>query len=347
MTGTESTDASRDGEPPKAKKSRSGRNYARLEAFERVWLLLLWAVVIAVFGFLRPHTFLTVNTFSGMFGLNATLAVLALGLILILRVGDFDLSLAANLVVSSEVLGILNAEHHVSLLLSMVVAVLVGGAIGAVNAFIILKLKIDSFIATLGMGSVLSGIALWITSGGALTGLSQTLVDDVVIRRLFGISYEFYYSLVLMALLWYVFRYTAIGRRLLFVGKNREVARLSGVRVSRIRFGAFVVAGMIGALAGIIYSGTSGTTNPEAGLVYLLPAYAAAFLGATCIDIGDFNPVGTVVAVFFLVTGVQGLAILGVGNFVQDIFYGGALILSVAGSQYLARSKANRVLVAD
>jgi len=346
MLRSDSTDAPRSS-GPRVKKSHSARNYARLEAFERVWLLLVWVIVIAVFGGLRPHTFLTVNTFSGMFGLNATLAVLALGLILVLRVGDFDLSLAANLVVSSEVLGILNAEHHVSLLVSMVVAVLAGGFIGAVNAFIILKLKIDSFISTLGMGSVLSGIALWMTSGGALTGLSQTLVNDVVIRRLFGISYEFYYSLVLMVVLWYVFRYTAVGRRLLFVGKNREAARLSGVRVSRIRFGAFVVAGMIGALAGIIYAGTSGTTNPEAGLVYLLPAYAAAFLGATCIDIGDFNPIGTVVAVFFLVTGVQGLAILGVGNFVQDIFYGAALILSVAGSQYLARSKLRRVLVAD
>ena len=194
------------------------------------------------------------------------------------------------------------------------------------------------------MGSVLSGIGLWITGGTSLTGLSQALVNDVVIRRLFGISYEFYYALVLMMVLWYIFRYTAIGRRLMFVGKNREVARLSGVRVSRIRFGAFTVAGMFGAVAGIVYSGTSGTTNPSAGLVYLLPAYAAAFLGATCIDIGDFNPIGTVSAVFFLVTGVQGLAMLGVGNFVQDIFYGVALILSVAGSQYLARSKARRVI---
>ncbi len=328
----------------KIKKSSSSKKYARLDLLERVWLILVWALAIAVFGALRPHTFLTVTTFSGMFGLNATLAILALGLILVLRVGEFDLSIAANLVVSSEVMGILNAQHHVSLLLAMIVAIVVGGAIGAFNAFIILKFKIDSFIATLGMGSVLSGIALWITGGTALTGLSQALVNGVVIRRLFGISYEFYYSLVLMMVLWYVFRYTSIGRRLLFVGKNREVARLSGVHVSRIRFGAFTVAGMIGALAGIVYSGTSGTTNPSAGLVYLLPAYAAAFLGATCIDIGDFNPIGTVVAVFFLVTGVQGLAMLGVGNFVQDIFYGVALILSVAGSQYLARSKARRVI---
>jgi len=328
----------------KIKKSSTSKNYARMDLLERVWLLIVWAIVIAIFGGLRPHTFLTVTTFSGMFGLNSTLAILALGLIIVLRVGEFDLSIAANLVVSSEVMGILNVNHHVSLLISMIIAVLVGGAIGAFNALIILKLKIDSFIATLGMGSVLSGIGLWITGGTSLTGLSQALVNDVVVRRLFGISYEFYYALVLMMVLWYIFRYTAIGRRLLFVGKNREVARLSGVRVSRIRFGAFTVAGMFGAVAGIVYSGTSGTTNPSAGLVYLLPAYAAAFLGATCIDIGDFNPIGTVSAVFFLVTGVQGLAMLGVGNFVQDIFYGAALILSVAGSQYLARSKARRVI---
>jgi len=319
--------------------------YSYLETGERVWLLVVWVIVIAVFGGLRPHTFMTVNTFSGMFGLNATLAILALGLIIVLRVGDFDLSLAATLVVTSEVLGTLNAVDHMALVPAILLAILCGGLIGAVNAFLVLFLKIDSFIATLGMGSVLSGIALWITTGGELTGLSQNLVNGVVNQHLWGLSIEFYYSLILMVILWYVFRYTAIGRRMLFTGKNREVARLSGVRVSRVRAGAFIAGGMIAAVAGTIYAGTSGTTNPEAGLVYLLPAYAAAFLGATCIDIGDFNPIGTVVSVYFLVTGVTGLAILGVGNYVQDIFYGAALILSVAGSQYLARTKARRALV--
>lgn len=340
MTVTESI-----GMDQKASKRHRRDLYNYLETGERVWLLVVWVIVIAIFGGLRPHTFLTLNTFSGMFGLNATLAVLALALILILRVGDFDLSLAANLVVTSEVLGTLNAVDHMALVPAILIAVVCGGAIGAVNAFLVLFLKIDSFIATLGMGSILSGIALWITTGGELTGLSQNLVDAVVNHRLWGLSLEFYYSLALMAILWYVFRYTAIGRRMLFTGKNREVARLSGVRVSRVRAGAFIVGGMLAAVAGAIYAGTSGTTNPEAGLVYLLPAYAAAFLGATCIDVGDFNPIGTVVSVYFLVTGVQGLAILGVGNFVQDIFYGAALILSVAGSQYLARSKARRALV--
>jgi ribose transport system permease protein len=300
----------------------------------------VWGLVIALFGVMRPDTFMTLNNFSSMFGSNAVLAMLALGLIIVLRVGDFDLSIAANSVVCGVVLGYLTAEHHVPLVLGIVLVVLVGAAIGALNAVIVLLLRVDSFITTLGMGTFLAGMALWFSNSATITGLPQSLVNWVVVYRLWGISLEFYYAFFLMIVLWYVFRYTAVGRRLLFVGKSREVSRLSGVHVSRLRFLAFVSAGVIAAAAGIIYAGTSGTADPTSGISFLLPAYAAAFLGATCIDIGDFNPIGTVVAVYFLVTGVTGLAIIGAPSSVQQIFYGAALIVSVTGSQYVARKKA-------
>ncbi len=318
----------------------SSRRFFSLDTLERGWLLIVWGLVIALFGVMRPDTFMTLNNFSSMFGSNAVLAMLALGLIIVLRVGDFDLSIAANSVVCGVVLGYLTAEHHVPLVLGIVLVVLVGAAIGALNAVIVLLLRVDSFITTLGMGTFLAGMALWFSNSATITGLPQSLVNWVVVYRLWGISLEFYYAFFLMIVLWYVFRYTAVGRRLLFVGKSREVSRLSGVHVSRLRFLAFVSAGVIAAAAGIIYAGTSGTADPTSGISFLLPAYAAAFLGATCIDIGDFNPIGTVVAVYFLVTGVTGLAIIGAPSSVQQIFYGAALIVSVTGSQYVARKKA-------
>jgi ribose transport system permease protein len=143
-------------------------------------------------------------------------------------------------------------------------------------------------------------------------------------------------------LIWYVFTYTAAGQRLLFVGRGREVARLSGIRVDQVRAMTFLVSGVLGGIAGVLFVGTLGAADPNSGLSYLLPAFAAAFLGATSITPGRFNPIGSVIAVYFLVTGITGLSILGISTFVQDLFYGGALVVAVALSQ-VVRGRQERV----
>jgi ribose transport system permease protein len=154
-----------------------------------------------------------------------------------------------------------------------------------------------------------------------------------------GIPLGFYYGLVLCVALWYVFEYTALGRRLLFVGRGRNVSRLSGFNVPRLRWGALVATGVLSAAAGVLYAGTTGGADSTSGASFLLPAYAAAFLGATTIVPGRFNPWGTLVAVYFLVTGITGLTILGAQSYVQDLFYGGALVLAVALSHFPRRKE--------
>jgi ribose transport system permease protein len=143
-------------------------------------------------------------------------------------------------------------------------------------------------------------------------------------------------------LVWYVLSYTAIGWRLLFVGRGREVARLSGIDVDRARLGALIVSSSFGALAGVLYAGTTGAADPTSGLTYLLPAFAAAFLGATSILPGRFNPIGATIAVYFLVTGITGLSIIGISTFVQNLFYGGALVIAVTLSQ-IVRGREERL----
>ena len=145
-----------------------------------------------------------------------------------------------------------------------------------------------------------------------------------------------------LVIIWYVFSYTVLGRRLLFVGRGREIARLSGIRVDRLRWGCFIVSGLMGAIAGILYVGTVAAADPNSGLSFLLPAFAAAFLGATSINPGRFNPWGTMISVYFLVTGITGLSILGVSTFIQDLFYGGALVVSVTLSQ-IVRGREERL----
>jgi ribose transport system permease protein len=267
-----------------------------------------------------------------MAGTQATLVILSLAVLIPLIAGDYDLSLAANLMMAGMLVAVLNAEHGVPLVLTILIALGFGALLGFINGFIIIVFDINAFIVTLGTGTIVTGLVLWISASHTIGGVSQYWV---VVNRLFGLSIEFFYGLLLCAVLWYVFDFTAIGRRILFVGRGTNVARLSGIRVGRVRWGCFVAAGIIAAAGGIVYTGTAGAADPVSGGTFMLPAFAAAFLGSTAITPGRFNAWGTYIAVYFLVTGVTGLAILGVQSWVQSVFYGAALVIAVSASAFV------------
>lgn len=307
------------------------------DAVQRASVLLAWIALVVLFGILEPDTFLTVSNFASIFGSQAVLVMLTLGLLLPLRCGDYDLSVAGTLTLSAMIVGVLNGGDHIEIWLTILVSLAMGVIVGLVNGAFVRFFGINPFIVTLGTGTVLLGVVLLISGDQTFSGISPGLVNIVVVDRFLGIPLEFYYGLAVCAAIWYLFDFTSTGRRMLFVGSGRNVARLSGIRVGRVRIGALVGAGLLGAIAGILYAGTSGSADPTSGASFLLPAYAAAYLGATTIVPGRFNPWGAVVAAYFLVTGVTGLAILGIQTWVQDVFYGGALVVAVALSQLVRR----------
>lgn len=311
-------------------------NWARVA--ESYALVAALVALFLVFGALQPDVFFTWANVSTMLGSQAILVFLTLALIIPLTAGDFDLSVAAVLTMSAMTVAVLNARMGLPLAVALPAALLVGAAAGLVNAFFILVFRIPSLIVTLGTGTFINGLVLWMSKSATIGGIDFALIDWVVARRLLGIPLAFYYALAMCVILWYVLGYTSLGRRLLFVGRGREVARLSGIRVDRVRFGALMCSALIGALAGIVYAGTIGAADPNSGNTFLLPAFAAAFLGATAITPGRFNPMGSLVAVYFLVVGITGLTMMGIQSFVQNLFYGGALVLAVALSQ-LARGR--------
>ena len=309
--------------------------------FAEAYALLGGIVVLgAIFGVLRPASFLSWANITTILGSQAVLVVLTLALIIPLTAADYDLSVASVLTLSGMIVAVLNAQHAWPLGGAMLVALAAGVVTGLVNAGFILYFRIPSLIVTLGTGTFINGIVLFMSGSMTVSGVSPALTEWVVIRRLFGIPLAFYYALALCVLLWYFFEYTTAGQRLLFVGRGREVARLSGVRVDRARLLSLVASGMLSACAGILYAGTIGAADPLSGLTFLLPAFAAAFLGATSISPGRFNPWGSFVAVYFLVTGITGLTILGIETYVQNLFYGGGLVLSVALSQLVRNREA-------
>jgi ribose transport system permease protein len=310
---------------------RPRRNFA--EWGERVGLIVAWGVTIAIFGVLRPDSFLTWANFSTIFGSQAVLVVLTLGLLVPLTAGDYDLSMASVLTLSSMTVAVLNVNYQLPIGAAVVVAIAVGIIAGLLNGSFILYFRIHSLIVTLGIGTFLHGLTLWISDSMTISGISQPLVNAVIVTRVFGVPLEFWYAMIVCVSVWYVFSYTALGRRLLFVGRGREVARLSGIHVDRVRWGALLSSGFLSSVAGVLYAGTTGAADPSSGLSFLLPAFAAAFLGSTSINPGRFNPWGAAIAVYFLVTGITGLSILGISTFVQDLFYGGALVIAVTLSQ--------------
>jgi ribose transport system permease protein len=306
---------------------------------ERFGLLIVWLVVIALFGMLRPDTFLTWSNFSSIFGSEAVLVIVTLGLIIPLTAGDFDLSIAQTLTFVSMLTAILSARMGVPVGYIIPIALAAGAVVGLANGAITLYFRVHSLIVTLGVGTFLHGITLWMSDSQTISGVARVLLQYVIIQRVFGIPVSFYYAIILATLVWYVLSYTAFGQQLLFTGRGREVGRLTGVAVGRVRMTAFVASGMMGAIAGILYTGTTGSANPTSGMTLLLPAFAAAFLGATCIKPGRFNAWGSVIAVYFLVTGINGLSVLGFRTFVHDLFYGGALVVAVMVSQLVSGRK--------
>ena len=304
---------------------------------ERLALPAAWVALVVIYGISTPGNFLTWANASNILGSQAVLFMLALAALMPSFTGDFDLSLGGVMGLTAMVAGVLNTEQHMGIALACVIGVLAAAAAGCLNGFFVVTCDTNPLIVTLGSGSVFTGLIYFLSSSNTITGIDQSLSAVTFTDKLLGIPVEFYYALVAMLVIWYVSSFTPLGLRSLFVGQSRDVARLSGIRVARIRWGGFVLGGLIAGLAGVLFLGTTGSADPTASGPYLLPAYAAVFLGATSIKPGRFNALGVGIAVYFLATGVNGLQLLGAADFVQQLFYGAALIVAVVLSRQLRR----------
>jgi ribose transport system permease protein len=298
--------------------------------------LYVWAALIIIFGIWVPDTFLRVNTLTIILGDQAITAMLALGIIIPLAAGVFDLSFAGVCGVAVAVTAWAQVAGW-NPAAAALLAVLVATAIGAVNGFVVVKLKVNSFIATLGMSSLLLALTYWITDGVQIVSGFADWFLDLGTLQLIGIPLPFYAMVVLAIVVYIVIEYLPIGRYLYASGGNPVAARLAGVRVDRIVFGSLVVSSLVAGLAGVVLAARLGTASPDIGPSYLLPAFSAVFLGSTQIKPGRVNVVGTLIAIYLLATGVKGLQLAGAPVYVDDLFNGAALIIAVALAARSAR----------
>lgn len=320
-----------------AEEARGGPMQVASELAYRYALLLAWLAVIAIFALLRPDTFLTSGNFETIFGSQAVLLILTLALIVPLTAGEFDLSIAGMLGLALVLVGWLNVIHGWPIVLAVAVALTAGLIVGLINGFFVVVVGVESIVVTLGMGTLLAGAAVGVNNA-TVAGISTGLVDAAR-SEILGVQAAFWFGLLLTVIVWYAYSHTPLGRHLYFVGAGRDVARLSGLRVDALRIGSLAFSGFVAALAGVVLAGILGASDPNVGPSFLLPAFAAAFLGSTAVVPGRFNPWGSFIAVYFLVTGITGLQLLGLVGWIEQFFYGASLVLAVTFSRLVGRRR--------
>jgi ribose transport system permease protein len=325
----------------RARPSAAKRIVAGL-AFDRIGAVYVWAGIAIVFAIWVPDRFPQVATAKQILDANALTALAALAITIPLATRVFDLSFAFTMSLSGVA-----AAHFVAvgtpLVLALVLALAIAVGIGVINAIVVVVMRIDSFIGTLATGSLIQSLITMATGdtpilnlklAGGFSKIGQTDVS--------GITLPVLYAVVVALAIWYLLEHTATGRRLYATGFNPDAARLAGVRIERLRFMSLVASGGLAGVAGIVLASTIQSGSPSAGSSYLLPAFAAAFLGATQLKHGRFNAWGTIIAVLLLGTGTTGLGLANAPQWAANMFVGVVLIAALAVTGIQRRGTAGR-----
>jgi ABC-type sugar transport system ATPase subunit/ribose/xylose/arabinose/galactoside ABC-type transport system permease subunit len=317
---------------PASRTPSAKERLKRAASFRNTSALYIFALLFAVFSLWEPATFLTSQTWRLLLDNQAITGMAAIALVIPLSAGVVDLAVGSEVGMGAILVAWLLARHGLPVPVAIGLTVLAGAAIGLVISLLIVRARIGSFIATLGMSSVLLAVIDWLSGSQQILNLGSGF-QAIATDTLFGITYPVYVLALISVLVWYFLERTRSGRRVYATGGNAEAARLAGVRTSRVILLAAVSCGVITAIAGILESAQLATGDPTISTSYLLPAFAAAFLGSTQFRGGRFNVLGTLVAVAVLAVGVQGLELAGAPVWLPNLFDGAALLLAVGFAQ--------------
>lgn len=321
-------------EAPQARKSSWKRT--ALIGLSRYGTIIGLLLMVLFFSINAPGVFLSRANFLNILSQASLTAIIASGLTYTLVVGEFDLSIGYVASFVGLIVTGLMAYEGFPIWLSIICALALGAGIGILNGLLVTKVRINAVISTLGIGTMLTGIGFTYSAFPIATGIPRAFTDISLGRIVFGLPNPVIIMVVVLLALWTVLNKTDIGQKMQAVGSNMEAARLSGIRVDRIKIFAFATAGFCAALTGTLLSSLLGSGTLAAADGYLLDAFAAVFLGSATLREGEFHITGTLVGVLILAVGFNGLSIFGAPTHFQPIFKGGILVLAV-GMSALAR----------
>lgn len=298
---------------------------------ERYGGLMLLALMIVIFAVTLPGKFLTYNNLIGIIGNQTIGGIIALGLLLPLAAGAFDVSIGGVMTLGIVLVTWLfqTTGGAIPIPVAILITVLVGLVAGLINGTLVVKAKIDPLIATIGTSSVFVGISQLVANGETIAQDIPSTFTAIGRTEIFDLPLTTVYLVVLAIAVWYLLDHTPFGRKVYATGAGREAARLSGIPTGRIVFITFLLSALLVSIAAVVYASRLGSGPPNTGASYLLPAFASAFLGSTMIKPGRFNVPGLIVALFIISVGINGLQLYGIPFWVVETYQGLALIVAV------------------
>jgi len=309
-----------------------------LGLFARWATVLGLLVMIAAFALLSPRAFPTLNNFTNVLNQASLTMIIAAGLTLASVAGELDLSIGFAASLHGILVTGLIVSNQLPIPVAILIVLAIGALIGLINGLIVTKIRVNSVIATLGIGTILTGLAFAYTSGVPIVaGVPEAFLQLSLGRWLFGIPNNIVVMVGVVGGLWVLVERTPLGQEIQAVGGNPSAARLAGIDVDRVKIVGFVISGICAALTGILLASRLGSGTASAADSYLLTAFAAVFLGSATLRDGEFHVLGTVVGALIIAFGFNGLNIFGAPTYSQYVLQGAILIVAV-GLSSLGRS---------
>jgi len=286
-------------------------------------------LMIAMFSFLSPKAFPTIYNFTNVLNQASLAMIIAGGLTMAVIVGELDLSIGFVASMSGVLVTGLIIQSGLPIPLAIIVVILTGTFIGLVNGVIVTKARVNSVIATLGIGTIVVGLNFAYSSGVPIVSGVPDAFKEISLGRFYGVPHNIIIMTVVMAGLWVLVERTPIGQAIQAVGGNPAAARLSGINVDRIKILGLMISGACASLTGILLASRLGSGTTSAADSYLLTAFAAVFLGSATLRDGEFHVLGTLIGVLIIAFGFNGLNIFGAPTYSQYIMQGTILVMAV------------------
>lgn len=302
-------------------------------------LVILTVLLILLFSILLPNTFPTLLNLRSIISDKAIIALLSLAAMIPMASGRIDLTVGYGIVLWHILAISLQTMFGFPWPLAVMIVLLLGAATGFLNGLLVEVARIDSFIATLGTGTVLYSLALWHTGGRQVVGVLPNGFYALNGTMVFGLPITGLYVLGIAVALWIILEYLPIGRYVYAIGANPKAAALNGIPVRRFVIGAFISSGFLTALTGVLLASKLRIGQASVGLEYLLPALVGAFLGSTTIKPGRVNVWGTMTGVVILAVGISGIQQFGGSFFVEPLFNGVTLLVAIGIAGYAQRKR--------
>lgn len=315
----------------------AGQKLARLAP--TYGLVILMFGLIGLFSVLLPQTFPTVLNLRSILSDKAIIALLSLAAMIPMVAGRIDLTVGYGIVLWHILAISLQTMFGLPWPVAVAIVLALGVLTGALNGLLVEVARIDSFIATLGTGTILYALALWHTGGRQMVGQLPDAFYAINGTFVLSLPITAFYVLAITLILWVVLDYTPIGRYLYAIGANQRAAELNGIPTRKFVIGAFVSSGALTALAGVLLASKLRIGQASVGLEFLLPALVGAFLGSTTIKPGRVNVWGTIVGVMILAVGISGIQQFGGSFWVEPMFNGTTLLIAIGIAGYAQRKK--------